>query len=191
MEDRITEERITEIQNCDPSLCPLHSDILDRILNSEKRTNERIDRLEGEIMDRIIDSENRTDDKISKLDGEVSEIYQELRKQAEDTAYVRANIGTVLAQQTQMGNDIKELRTGMMELVTTTLQQSRTDMSVWMQMTEKHRQEQDSRDKDNQAKSEEKDKAFYRKLIIACISVLATIVLSFFGIKALIPIFSG
>jgi len=165
-------ERIVEMQgnaeyNCEA--CPVYKD----------------------IMARIHESEDRTDRRMSKLEGEVSDVFLELRELAESTICVKTNINTMLLQQTQMGVDIKELRTDMLGLVTTTLQQSRTDMNTWMQMTEKHRQEQEERDKNIQAKSEEKDKAFYRKLILTCISVLVTIVLTFFGIKAIIPILPG
>lgn len=163
----ISTERITEMQVCDPAKCPMHHDILDRI---------------GRVED---DSNN----KISKLEGEISDIHQELKEHAESTTYVRVNIDTVLAQQTQMSTDIKELRIDMMGLVTRTLEKSQNDMTAWIKMTEKHRQEQDERDRSVQAKSEEQDKAFYRKLITVCVAVLGTIVLSFFGIKALIPLF--
>jgi chromosome segregation ATPase len=162
------EKRITEMQGCDHNTCILHDDILGRIMDLESRTNDRV----------------------SKLEGDISDIHQQLRKQAENTASVKTSIDAVLMQQTGISSDVKELRTNMMDLVTTTLQQSRTDMSTWMQMTEKHRQDQESKDKVNQAKSEEKDKSFYRKLILACVSILGTIVLSFFGIKALIPLFA-
>jgi len=134
-------------------------------------------------------SHENIENRVCELEKKVKIIYEEMANQSVATAQVQSNITMMLSQQTSMSTDIKELRVDMLNLVTTTLQKSQTDMASWIKITEDHRHEKDQKDIEYQTRSEEKDKTFYRKLIIACVSILGTIVLSFFGIKALIPLF--
>jgi hypothetical protein len=103
--------------------------------------------------------------------------------------------------------DTKELRTDLLGLVAKTLEKTQEDMANFIKMADKsdekeaeferkikemeksHELELTSKTAENNHRDIEKDKAFYRKLIIACFTIGATIILTFFGIKALIPIF--
>jgi predicted ribosome quality control (RQC) complex YloA/Tae2 family protein len=121
--------------------------------------------------------------KIMKGDIEQKNITHE---QITKTLEIVANAQHVMVQgQGAMQIDIREIRVDMLNLVTETLNRTRLDMSSFIKTSEKS----EEKVKDHDRKSSDAEKRFYRKLIVACVAILGTIVLSFFGIKAIIPLF--
>jgi cation transport ATPase len=147
------------------------------------------------------------EDRVKKLEEIVEEIRLELKQKAVTDAQITKTLELVLQTMQCTQQDVSELRTNMMSLVTDTLNKSREDMATYIKMQEKN----DEKDREHKRLLEQKEldfqrqlatqqskatlkdsseeKSFYRKLIIACVSVGGTIVLATFGISKIIPIF--
>jgi hypothetical protein len=146
---------------------------------------------------------NTIEDRVCRLEDAISEIRLELKQKAITDAKIEKSIEIMTQTIAMVQTDTKELRGGLLDLVSKTLQKTQEDMANYIKMNDKS----DEKDREHQrllaekeleitqrelelrSRSDKKEKDFYRKLIIACFAIGGTIVLTFFGIKALIPIF--
>ena len=121
------------------------------------------------------------ENRVETLESQVKGIKDNLKEREVGEARIERTLEMVTQTLFSLQNDTKELRKELLSLVSTTLKKSQDDISNFIKMADKGSQVDKY--------STEKEKAFYRKIIIACISIGGTIVLVSFGIKQLIPLF--
>lgn len=133
------------------------------------------------------------EDAINNINTELCGIKDELKAKAISYENVERNMGLMMellrGLQQQMlqfqsvPSEVANIRDNMMKLVAETLEKTRSDMSSLVQLSAMS----EDKEKQWQRQSEERDKRFYRKLIIIMVSTMVTIVLAYFGIKSIIP----
>lgn len=134
--------------------------------------------------------------RLRKVEEAIIEIREELKTRAISDARMEKTIDMMLQTLQTVQSDTKELRTDLLALVGKTLEKTQEDIANFIKMNDKSAEKEAEferklieMEKKHQMESSKSEKDFYRKLILACLAVGGTIILTFFGIKALIPIF--
>jgi histidinol-phosphate/aromatic aminotransferase/cobyric acid decarboxylase-like protein len=134
--------------------------------------------------------------RVTQLEEAINEIRQELKTRAISDARMEKTIDMMMQTLTHVQSDTKELRTDLLGLVAKTLEKTQEDMANFIKMNDKSSEreaefERKLREKEMETRNTESssEKAFYKKLILGSFTIGGTIVLTFFGIKALISIF--
>lgn len=121
--------------------------------------------------------------RVDKLEEAIQDIRKELKQKAVTDARIEESIKLMSDTLKIVQTDTSELRSELLSLVTTTLERTREDLATFLSVS----QSSEEKTKEFYRTNEQKDKDFYRKLITSCIAVFITIVLAFFGLKAILP----
>lgn len=103
-----------------------------------------------------------TKERVARIEEKVDSISNELKEKSVSDARIEQSLQIMQNSIQIMQNDMKEIREKMMDLLLKALDQN--------------------------SNNTQDEKAFYRKLIISCVTVLVTILLSILGISKIIPL---
>lgn len=146
------------------------------------------------------DNSASVNEKVLKHDGRINHLEQtveeikatldrmtgELRKKSENDVRMAMQVDNMVQDMSELKNDVKEMSSKLLDALIDSMAEDKKERSE----EECEDRKSIEKEKERMAKERRAEIEFYRKLVLGCLAVGGTLILSAYSISKIIPIFS-
>ena len=143
----------------------------------------------NEVNVKIIEHESRLghlEQAVEQINITLSTMNTELRKKSENDVKMSLQVDTMVRDVSEVKCSVKEMNSKLLDTLIKVMDEDKKDRNN----DEAEERKYADREKERVASERRAEVEFYRKLILGCLAVGGTIILSAYGISKIVPVFN-